>query len=221
LTSWIGKLESMRWGRIISRTVTSACTVALLAGCANTPPRDQDNVCSILREEPRWYDYARSSERIWGTPIAVQMAFVRQESAFRARARPERRWFLGFIPLPRQSSAKGFAQVQDPAWSDYRDATGRPSPSRSDMRDALDFIGWYNDVSYRRLGLAKTNAYDLYLAYHEGHGGYSRGSFRAKPQLRAVASRVDQTSLRYQRQLSQCEDEFHCTRWYQFWPFCR
>ncbi len=204
-----------------SKALASLALLLVLSGCASLPPGNQDDICAVLREEPDWYESARKSERRWGTPIAIQMAFVRQESSFRARARPERRWFLGVIPLPRRSSAKGFAQAQDPAWSDYQDATGRRFARRSNMDDALDFIGWYNDVSYRRLGLAKTNAYDLYLAYHEGHGGYSRNSFRGKPGLRNVASRVDQTSLRYSRQLAQCEDELRCSRWYQFWPFCR
>lgn len=208
----------------LTRSVNLILIVALalaMSGCASTPPRNQDNVCAVFDQHPSWYDYARDSERAWGTPISVQMAFVQQESSFRARAKPQRRWLLGFIPLPRRSSAKGFAQVQDPAWSDYRAATGRRFASRSDMKDALDFIGWYNDVSYRRLGLAKSNAYDLYLAYHEGHGGYSRSSFTNKPQLRQIASRVDQTSLRYRRQLEQCEHRLGCARWYQFWPFCR
>ncbi len=207
--------------RIVSRSLTSCVLLALLGACASMPPGNQDDLCAILSDEPDWYESARKSERRWGTPIAIQMAFVRQESAFRARARPERRKLLGFIPLPRRSSARGFAQAQDPAWSDYQAATGRRFARRSDMEDALDFIGWYNDVSHRRLGLAKTNAFDLYLAYHEGHGGYSRQSFRDKPALRNIASRVDQTSLRYQRQLNQCEDELRCSRWYQFWPFCR
>jgi len=205
----------------VTKSIASCFLMALLASCASLPPGNQDDLCTLLSDEPAWYDHARRSERRWGTPIAIQMAFVRQESAFRARARPERRWWLGFIPLPRRSSAKGFAQAQGPAWSDYQAATGRRFARRGDMEDALDFIGWYNDVSYRRLGLAKTNAYDLYLAYHEGHGGYSRRSFSTKPELRAIASRVDQTSLRYQRQLDHCEDELRCSRWYQFWPFCR
>jgi len=195
--------------------------VFLLAGCASTPPANQDNICAIFAEQPGWYDDARASERRWGTPIPVQMAFVQQESAFRSRAKPERRRFLGIFPGRRPSSARGYAQAQDPAWSDYQKATGRRFASRSDMRDALDFIGWYNNVSHQRLGLARSNAYDLYLAYHEGHGGYSRGSWRQKPELRRIASRVDERALRYQRQLAGCEDRLRCRRWYQFWPFCR
>jgi len=192
-----------------------------LTGCVTHPPRDQSNLCAILDDYPRWYDHALASERRWGTPIAVQMAFVQQESAFRAAVRPERERFLWIFPGRRPSSARGYAQAQDPAWQDYQQATGRRFAQRTDMDDALDFIGWYNDVSNQRLGLAKNDAYSLYLAYHEGHTGYQRGAWRSKPALRDIASRVDQRALTYQRQLNGCRDRFRCRRWYQFWPFCR
>ncbi|MGY6629772.1 MAG: transglycosylase SLT domain-containing protein [Wenzhouxiangella sp.] len=196
-------------------------SLLLLAGCASRPPQDQDNLCQIFSQHPRWYDHALASERRWGTPIAVQMAFVQQESSFRARARPERNRVLGVIPGRRPSSARGFAQAQDPAWSDYQRATGNRRARRSNMADALDFIGWYNDVSHRRLGIAKNDAYRLYLAYHDGHTGYQRGGWRNNSQLQAIASRVDQRAMRYQRQLTACEDQFRCRRWYQVRPFCR
>ena len=41
----------------------------------------------------------------------------------------------------RPSSAKGYAQAQDPVWNEYQAERGRLFRSRSDMEDALDFIG--------------------------------------------------------------------------------
>ena len=41
---------------------------------------------------------------------------------------------------------------------------------RDDFNDAIDFIGWYNDQSSRRSKISKSDAYNLYLAYHEGQG---------------------------------------------------
>jgi len=202
-------------------TVILLAAVLLVSGCATRPPQQQDNLCRIFEQQPRWYDYAVASERHWGTPIAVQMAFVQQESSFRARVRPERNRILGFIPGRRPSSARGYAQAQDPAWQDYQQATGNRRARRSNMADALDFIGWYNDVSHRRLGLAKNDAYHLYLAYHDGHTGFQRGGWRNNRQLQSIASRVDQRATTYTRQLQGCEDRFRCRRWYQFWPFCR
>jgi len=207
--------------RVVFYSLTVLCFALMLSGCAATPPRQQDNLCQIFDQHGDWYDYAHRSEKRWGTPIAVQMAFVQQESSFRARARPERRKILGFIPGPRPSSAKGYAQAQDPAWEDYQKATGRRFARRTDMEDALDFIGWYNDVSQRRLGLSKTDAFHLYLAYHDGHSGFQRGAWRNNSQLQAIARRVQQRAGDYGRQLPACEDDLRCRRWYQFWPFCR
>lgn len=194
---------------------------SLLAGCATRPPQQQDNICQIFAEHPRWYDYARASEKRWGTPIAVQMAFVQQESSFQARARPERNRVLGIFPGRRPSSARGYAQAQDPAWQDYQRATGNRGARRSNMSDALDFIGWYNDVSHRRLGLARNDAFHLYLAYHDGHTGFQRGGWRNNRQLQDIARRVEQRAATYASQLPACESRLRCRRWYQVRPFCR
>ncbi|BBI53875.1 hypothetical protein HORIV_62960 [Vreelandella olivaria] len=67
---------------------------------APNPPQDQSNICEIFREQPSWYDYARESQEKWGTPIATQMAFIQQESSFRSHIRPDRKYYLGFIPGP-------------------------------------------------------------------------------------------------------------------------
>ena len=148
------------------------------------------------------------------------MAFVRHESSYRSHAKPPYKWFL-FLPLGRPSSAKGYAQAQDPVWSDYQAERGRLFRSRSDMKDALDFVGWYNHKTWQALGIPRTDAYRLYLAYHEGRGGYRRGTWKHKPGLLKTARRVAETARRYQQQLAQCEARYRCDAWYQVWPFCR
>jgi hypothetical protein len=55
-----------------------------------------------------------------------------------------------------------------------------------------------------RLGIAPDDARNQYLAYHEGHSGYARGSYNAKPWLLRVASRVDERAEMYERQLVGC-----------------
>ncbi|WP_218142972.1 transglycosylase SLT domain-containing protein [Nitrosomonas marina] len=190
-----------------------------LAGCAASPPRQQHDLCAVFEQQPDWYDYARASEDKWGVPAHILMAFVRHESSYRHNAKPPFEWFL-FIPLGRASSASGYAQVQDPAWKDYKDATGGLFKSRSDMADALDFVGWYNHKSNQQLGISKWDPKNLYLAYHEGHGGYRRGTYRNKQWLLRTAERVDHTAREYGAQLRRCDEQFRCRRWYQFWPFC-
>ncbi len=204
----------------------SACfpfvSIALISGlisCATVPPRGQENICEIFRQYPSWYDYSHQSEKKWGTPKHIQMAFIRQESSFVANARPPFKWFL-FIPLGRGSSAEGYAQAQDAVWKEYEAERGSLFRGRSDIEDALDFIGWYNNNSHQRLGLGKQNARELYLAYHEGHTGYRRKSFQRKPWLLKVSERVERKAQAYKSQLAGCEAEFRCRKFWQFWPFC-
>jgi hypothetical protein len=192
-------------------------SLALLSGCATVPPSNQDNVCSIFYEKEGWYSYALEAQKRWGTPIAVQMAIIHQESRFQSNVRPPRDWFLGLIPLPRRSSAYGYGQAQDATWEDYVKATGRFSADRDDFADVVDFIGWYTSVTQQKLGVSKWDAEKQYLAYHEGHGGYSRGTFRAKSWLLTVAKRVAVKAQTYSAQLKKCESNLQ-SNW-SVWPF--
>ncbi len=192
----------------------------LIAGCAVSPPSRQKNICAVFDQHPDWYDYAKASEEKWGTPTPILMAIIKRESSYRHNAKPPYEWFL-IIPLGRKSSAKGYAQIQDPAWEDYTAETGGLFKSRSDIKDALDFIGWYNHKSNKRLGISKRDPTRLYLAYHEGHGGYQRRSYKKKPEVVRVANEVNRLAREYGKQLRRCEDRFKCRKWYQFWPLCR
>ncbi|MEA3405367.1 MAG: hypothetical protein U9R28_06475 [Pseudomonadota bacterium] len=183
----------------------SLLALLLLTGCSSNPPKHTyNNICKIYDFDDDWMDAARSSEKRWGVPSYVLMAFVHQESRFKHDAQPARPYFLGFIPLPRSSSAYGYAQAQDPAWYDYQKATKRWSARRTNVDDALDFIGWYNYVSHKRLGISRKDPYNLYLAYHEGRGGYSKRTYEKKPWLKKVANKVTKQAKRYRSQLRKC-----------------
>ena len=193
---------------------------AVISGCMSVPPHSQESVCAIFDQYPEWYDAAKDSEERWGTPAHILMSFVKQESSFIGNAKPPRNRFL-FIPLGRPSSAEGYAQAQDPAWNEYEEETGGGLfKSRSDMKDALDFIGWYNHKSNEALGISKWDPKRMYLAYHEGRGGYSRGSYNSKPELIRIADRVSRQAEDYGAQLRQCEDRFRCRNWYEIGLFC-
>ena len=43
-------------------------------------------------------------------------------------------------------------------------------------------------------GVSMWDAYNQYLAYHEGHGGHKNGSWKSKEWLQQVASKVKQKS---------------------------
>jgi len=198
--------------------------VLMIGGCSlfsPSPPSNQRNICEIFREEPQWYDYARASEEKWGTPIATQMAFVQRESSFRSHVRPPRPWIWGIIPWFRSSSAYGYAQAQDPVWGEYEEDAGGLFARRTHMKHATDFIGWYNRRTHERLGIALSNPEHLYFAYRQGPTGYRRGTYKGKPALQRYAASVQRRAYAYDNQLKQCESEFRCRRFYQFWPFCQ
>jgi hypothetical protein len=209
--------QRLRQGSRIAAVVVTAA----LAACATAPPRHSDDLCAVFRQYPDWYDYAKQSEKRWGTPSYVLMAFVRHESGYHADIRPERRWLLGFIPLPRDSSAYGYAQAQDPAWDQYLKDTGGWFKGRADMEDALDFVGWYNHKTHEALGIPYRDAKQLYIAYHEGIGGYQSGAWRRNRRLLRVAASVDYRARAYHAQLRRCEKEFRCDGFFEVWPFCR
>lgn len=183
--------------------VLLAVGLLALAGCATAPPRNSHNICQVFAQYPSWYRDARATQKRWGTPVNVLMAFVKRESGFRAKARPARPWFL-FIPLPRRSSAYGYAQAQDPVWKEYRKENGHWFKSRKKMSSSLDFLGWYTDRIHRELGISKWDPKHLYLAYHEGIGGYRRGQWRHDRHLLRTANEVDHLAREYGAQLRRC-----------------
>src|SRR3989338_499685 len=178
----------------------------LISGCATYQPVRTDNVCSIFRGNTDWYESARDASKRWGTPVWVMMAIVDQYSPFVSDAQPERDWFL-FVPLPRSSSAYGYAQAQDPAWDRYMKETGNSGHDRDDFADAINFVGLYTHTTQRTLGVSKWDVYNLYLAYHEGHSGYKSGSWKSKGWLKQVADKVKNKSAAYSAQLKKCKAE--------------
>ncbi|MCD6055751.1 MAG: hypothetical protein K0R12_713 [Gammaproteobacteria bacterium] len=179
-----------------------------LSACTATPkPNNVDSICAIFHEYPDWYWAAKKTEDRWGVPIAVQMSIMRQESSFIADAKPPRTKLLWVIPWTRPSDAYGYGQVKDDTWDSYRVKNGGIFPSRANFADVSDFVGWYAESAHRRAGISKSDAYRLYLAYHEGVGGYQRGTYRDKEWLIHVAEHVSARASIWQSQLQHCESK--------------
>ncbi len=201
--------------RALVPVLVSLCL--LQAGCATSPPDDPGTLCSVFREKDDWYEDAAEARDEWGSPIPVMMAIMHQESRFHAKARPPRKKILGFIPGPRPSDAYGYSQAKNSTWKEYERSAGRYGADRDDFGDAIDFIGWYNFQSRRRSGIPSNDTYRLYLAYHEGHGGYNRGSYRSKTWLNDVARKVQRRADTFQAQLSTCEESLQDDGWFFGW----
>lgn len=187
---------------------------SLLTGCVTPPPpSDLNNVCRIFREYPKWLTQAQDVERRWKVPVAVQMAIIHQESKFDAHARPSRTK-LFFIPWRRPTSAYGYAQALHGTWREYKQSNGGFFSSRHDFGDGVDFIGWYANQAYRRARIDRTDAYSLYLAYHEGIGGYQRKTYLRKAWLLPVARKVKARSQLYSMQLRSCRENRDSRPWF-------
>tara|TARA_B110000438_G_C15309873_1_gene434899 strand:- start:41 stop:559 length:519 start_codon:yes stop_codon:yes gene_type:complete len=168
----------------------------------------------MFREKSGWYKSANDASDKWGSPISVLMAIMHQESRFQAKAKPPRKKILWVIPGPRPSSSYGYTQALKETWNMYIRSSGNYGADRDDFGDAVDFVGWYNNQSKKRSDIPVDDAYNLYLAYHEGHGGFNKRSFRNKEWLKKVAKKVSINSLRYTKQLKNCKSEFNQTKWF-------
>lgn len=180
-----------------------------VAGCGlirghASAPRNLENACSIVKERPKYLRAFKRAERRWDLPVHVQMATIHKESRFVSNARTPRRFFLGVIPLGRQSSARGYAQALDGTWDEYKNATGKRLARRTSIRASADFMGWYMNNTRRRAGISLNDARNQYLAYHEGLSGYRRGTHRKKRWLLNAADDVASRASRYRRQLARC-----------------
>jgi hypothetical protein len=184
---------------ILAIVFLSACS-----GARYTPPPDINNACVIKADRPDWFRDLDKAEDKWGVPVPVFLAAIYQESKFVARARTPFAYKMGVIPWGRQSSALGYAQAIDSTWDWYREDTGRRSAKRDRFRDAVDFMGWYMNETFERNGVAKTDAYNQYLAYHEGQTGFAKGSYKRKKWLTPIARSVEARALMYQAQLQTC-----------------
>lgn len=192
---------------MVFRLLSALALLALLSACAgggSLQPRNLDNACSILNQKRGWSQDLAQVERKWGIPAHVIMSTIFFESKFVADARTPREFALGIIPMGRRSTAFGYAQALDGTWDEYRDDQGRRFARRDQFDDAVDFMGWYMAGSSERLGIARNDARNQYLAYHEGRTGYARGSFNRKQWLLRVASNVASRAETYRQQLATC-----------------
>lgn len=188
-----------------------------LAGCNTPQPNNVSNICKIFKQYPKWYWAAQDSQEKWGVPMSVQMAVMHQESRFASRAKPPRTKLLWVIPWRRPSTAYGYSQALNQTWDTYIKSSGNHGADRDVFADAVDFVGWYGYTANRKIGIDKRNAYELYLSYHEGYGGYKRKTYLKKPWLVKVARKVESRAHLFHDQLVTCQNKLPRKPWYYFW----
>ena len=180
-----------------------------VVACTSIQPKNTADSCILFEEKKNWYKSTKKSYEKWGTSIALQLAIINQESSFTQFAKPERKKIFGIIPGPRPSTAFGFAQVTNPTWDWYKTKTGNKNASRANFKDITDFIGWYVVQSEKIVGISKNDFYNQYLAYHEGQGGWKKGTHQNKKWLIEVAKNVERNANMYNIQLKDCENKLN------------
>lgn len=169
--------------------------MTVLKGIPNAQARarsSKPNVCRVFAKHPEWYAATSQAESKWGIPVSVQMAIMWTESRFKPTAKN------------RHSSAYGFAQAINKTWRAYQRSVGTKA-TRTNFKAATDFIGWYSHQLHRSLGIAKDNAYAVYMAYHEGAGGYKKARHQKNSMIAKLSKRVARDATHYKAQLSTCD----------------
>jgi hypothetical protein len=190
--------------KLVKLIIFSLFTLFIATACVQPTPKSLDNICNIFSQYPEWYWEAKATQDKWGVTVPVQMAIMYEESGFQAAAEPPPVKRHGIsIPWHRQSTALGYCQALNGTWACYEKSTGKKL-SRDEFSAASDFIGWYSKQVQDAIHIPPSDAYNLYLAYHEGTGGYEQKSYLHKAWLVAIAHNVEARALTYTRQLSQC-----------------
>ena len=195
--------------RIDSLLIIISLCIVFLVACSTIDPKSTQNSCILFEEKKSWYKATKKSYDKWEVPIALQLSIINQESSFKQFAKPKRSRLFGFIPGRRLSTAFGYAQIINPTWEWYKTSTGNSNASRANFYDVTDFIGWYSLQTKKILGISNKDFYNQYLAYHEGHGGWEKKSYKSKEWLLDVAKRVETNADKYNNQLKDCESKLN------------
>ena len=188
----------------ISRFIAVSLVSLVALGCATKPPSNAENICAIFKEKRSWAKAAKKVQKKWGVPTSINMAFIYQESGFQHNAKPPRKKLFGFIPTKRISSSRGYSQALKGTWELYQRKTGNADAKRKNFADSINFIGWYNHTSSKKIKIGKNDPYNLYLAYHEGWGGYKKMAWAKNPAVKEAAKKVKARAKTYAYQLRSC-----------------
>ena len=175
--------------------------IFLISACSSIPKNTADS-CSIFSERYFWYKHAMKAEKKWGTPIYIQLAFIKMESDFDWLAKPKRLKIFKVIPYRRPSSSFGYSQAVKGTWKQYKEETKNPLATRTRFKDTVDFIGWYTNKTEKLLKISKKDAFRQYIAYHEGWGNYK--NYKNKQKVILLAKKVQKQSNKYKIQLNTC-----------------
>ena len=56
-------------------------TLLAITSCANSIPSNQDDICDILSENPRWQNSLLKAKQKWNAEPSTVVSIIRQESS--------------------------------------------------------------------------------------------------------------------------------------------
>ena len=199
--------------RLIKKYFINFFVLVVLSSCSSVPVNTK-NSCDIFSERYLWYKHAKKTEKKWGAPIHIQLAFIKKESDFNWLAKPKRFKLFKVIPYKRPSSSFGYSQAVKATWDQYKRETDNPLATRARFKDSVDFIGWYMNKTEKFLKIPKIDAYRQYIAYHEGWGNYK--NYKSNTKVVILAKRVKDQSDIYRKQLQGCKKKLDKKRYVIF-----
>ena len=182
-----------KWTSLMKKLnlILSSFVILLISACSSIPKNTADG-CSIFSERYLWYKHAKKTEQKWGTPIYIQLAFIKMESDFDWLAKPKRKKIFKVIPYKRPSSSFGYSQAVKGTWKQYKKETGNKFATRTRFKDSVDFIGWYTNKTEKILKISKKDSFKQYLAYHEGWGNFK--NYKNNQKVILIAKKVQKQS---------------------------
>jgi len=199
--------------RLIKKYFINLFVLAVLSSCSSIPVNTK-NSCDIFSEKYFWYKHAKKTEKKWGVPIHIQLAFIKKESNFDWLAKPDRLKLFKIIPYKRKSSSFGYSQAVKGTWDQYKKETNNRLATRARFKDSVDFIGWYIDKTEKLLKIPKSDPYRQYIAYHEGWRNYK--NYKKNKKVILFAKKVKEQATQYRKQLSKCQKRLNRNKYIIF-----
>ena len=199
--------------RVIKKYFINFLILFILSSCSSIPSNTK-NSCDIFSEKYLWYKHAKKTEKKWGVPIHIQLAFIKKESDFDWLAKPERLKLFKIIPYKRKSSSFGYSQAIKGTWDQYKKETNNRLATRARFKDSVDFIGWYMNKTEKLLKISKTDSYRQYIAYHEGWGNYK--NYKKNKKVILFAKEVKNQANQYKKQLNKCQKRLNRNKYIIF-----
>ena len=186
----------------------------LFSTSCSSIPKNTSNSCSIFSEKYFWYKHVKKTEKKWGTPAHLQLAFIKMESDFDWLAKPQRLKLFKVIPYKRPSSSFGYSQAVKGTWEQYKKENNKPLATRARFKDSVDFIGWYTNKTKSILKIPINDAFKQYVAYHEGWGNYK--NYKKNKKVISLANKVERQSKIYKNQLLKCQKSLNKNKYIIF-----